>query len=185
MDHQVEDHRHVGAARLEGGDTGGLDVERRADAPRQCAVRGREAFQVADLQHAVVGGGQGGEVVRLGQGGGDRLFHQHVLARPQGGRSEGVVCLGGGGDDQGVAGSQEGGKVEVGGAGFPADRAGALGVDVVDAGERGPPRGRGLQRVIAAEMAGTGNADSEFGRWTWEVVSGGARDGASGGRSLA
>ena len=171
VDHQVEDHRHVGAARLERRDAGGLDIERRADAAGQRAVRGGEPLQVPDLQHAVAGGGQGGEVVGLGQRGGDRLFHQHVLAGPQRGGGQGVVRLGRGGDDQRVAGLQQGGKVQVGGAGLPADGAGALGVEVVHADQAGARRRRGLQRVVAAEMAGAGDADAEavrgHGRFVW------------------
>ena len=73
-------------------------------------MRGGEAFQVADLEHAVAGRRQGGEVVRLGQGGGDRLFHQHVLAGAQGSGGERMVCLGRGGDDQRVAGASRAGK---------------------------------------------------------------------------
>ena len=69
--------------------------------------------------------------------------------------------LGRGGDDQRVAGVQQGGKVQVGRAGFPADGAGALGVGVVHADQVRARRGGSLQRVVAAEMPGAGDADAE------------------------
>ena len=66
MDHQVQDHRNVRSARLERCDPGRLDIERPADSPCHCAVRGGESLQMADLQHEPPLGRERGEFVRFG-----------------------------------------------------------------------------------------------------------------------
>ena len=142
VDHQVENDGYVCAARLERGDPGGLDIQRRADPAGEGAMRGGKALQVADLQHQPALLGQAGQLVGLLQGGGDRLFHQHMLAGAQRGGGEGVMGLGRRRDHQRVAGGEQRRKVHVGGAGLPADRAGALVIDVVDAGQDGALRRR-------------------------------------------
>ena len=67
VDHQIEDDRYVGAARLERRDARRLDIQRRAESAGQRAVRGGEAFQMADLQHEPARGGERGEIVGLGE----------------------------------------------------------------------------------------------------------------------
>ena len=69
--------------------------------------------------------------------------------------------LGRGGDDQRVGGGQQRVERQVGRAGFPADRLGALGVGIVNADQDRALRRRDFQRVVAAEMPGAGNADAQ------------------------
>ncbi len=70
--------------------------------------------------------------------------------------------LGGGGDDQRVAGVEQGRERQGGrAAGLAANRGGAGGVRIVDADELGSRRRRHLQRVVAAEMPGPGDADAQ------------------------
>ena len=116
---------------------------------------------MADLQHKLPFARDGVQLVGLGQRGGDRLFHQHVLAGTQRRHSQRVVRVGRRGDDQRVAGIQQVGQRQLRRAGLPADRLGALHVRVVDADQRGAIRRGHLQRVKAAEMAGPGNADTQ------------------------
>ena len=152
-------------------------------------MRGGEALEMPDLQHQAAFRRQRGEVVRLGQGTGDRLFHQHVLAGAQCRGGEGVVRLGRRGHHQRVAGGEQGGKIHGRGSRFPPDRAGALVIRVVDANQCGAVGGGDLQCVVAAEMAGAGDADAEAGRGhggnfrlILAVYSGFGRIGGGGGR---
>ena len=121
VDHQVEDHRHVGAALLERRDARRLDVERRAEPALHRGEGGGETLQVADLQHQSPLRRQRGQLIGLGQRGGDRLLHQHVLARPQRLGRQRVVRLGRCGDHQRVTGGEQRRKVERRRTGFPAN----------------------------------------------------------------
>ena len=70
--------------------------------------------------------------------------------------------LGGGGDDHGVGRGEQRVPVEHRASSSSlATACGAGGVAVVDAGEDGARRGGDLQRVVAAEMAGAGEADAK------------------------
>ena len=102
VDHQIEMTETSVPRGLKGAMRGGVDIERAAHAGGDGVVFGGVADQVADLQDQVAGGGEGGEMVRLVEGGGDGLFDQHVAAGLQRGGREGVVVFGGGGDDHGI-----------------------------------------------------------------------------------
>ena len=163
VDHQVENDRHVGAARLERGDAGALDVVGLRHAGADGAVLGGVAQQVADLQDAPIGGGEGRHVVGLGEGGGDRFFDQDMLAGRQRRYRQAVMQVGGGGDDDGVTGGEERVQRHGLGVGFAGDLRRPGGVGVVDAGE-GRARGSGdLLGVKAPEMAGADDADAQWG----------------------
>ncbi len=162
VDHQVQDHRHICAARLERGDAGGLDVKGRPDPAGQCAIRGGETFQMADLENKAPFIRQSRHLVGFSEGGGDGFFHQHVLARYQGGFRDREVHRGRHRDDQRVARLQQLGERKVSSASLGGNGAGALRVSIVHAGQPGARRGSAeLERVIAAEMPGAGNADAK------------------------
>ena len=100
---------------------------------------GGVAQEMADLQNAIFLAGQGGQAIGLGQRGGKRLFDQDVAAMQQGLLGEIEMRVGGGRDDDRVAGREEPRKIEGGRAvGLGADFRGTRGVAVVNAGQGGP-----------------------------------------------
>ena len=162
VDHEVEDDGYIGAARLEGSDAGGLDVERAADAGGDRAVLGGEAEKMADLQDALVALGEAGELVGLVQRGGIWLFDKHVTVGVEGLDGELGVMLGGSGDDERVGMLDEGREVEHGNmAGFTSHFGGTLLIGVVDAGQDGARVLGQLERVEPAEMTGADQADAQ------------------------
>jgi len=161
---EVENHRHVGAAQLERSDARGLDIERRAELSLDRGEGGREAFLVAHLQHQPSLRGKRGKFVGLIQRSRDRLFHQHMLAGAQRCNRKRMMRLGRDRDDQRIAGPQQCRKIEVRRAGFPAHRLGALRIRIMHAHQLGALGFRYLERVITAEMAGSGDADAKAGR---------------------
>ena len=163
VDHQIQNDRHVGPARLERRDPHRLDIQRRPGARGQGLVGGRKPLQMPDLQHQLVRDGQRGQFVGFRQSRGDRLFHQHMLAGAQGGGGHGVVGIRRCRDNQRVDRGQQRRERHVRRAGFPADGFGPFGVRVENAGQMGARGRRHLQGVIAAEMTGTGDADAKRG----------------------
>jgi hypothetical protein len=84
-----------------------------------------------------------------------------MLAGAQRRGSDRVVRIGRSCNNQRVARGEQRGKVHLWGARLATDRPGAFDIDIVHAGQPGARRGRDLQRVIAAKMAGAGNADAD------------------------
>ena len=91
VDHQVEHHVHVRAPLLEHGQPVRLDEQRVGEQRLHGQHRRVEPLQVADLEDAAALAGKRNEVVRLGQGGGDGLFHEHVQVGEQAGAGHLVV----------------------------------------------------------------------------------------------
>jgi hypothetical protein len=81
-------------------------------------MRGGEAFQMADLENALVFGSQHGKVVCFVERRGDWFLYQYMLARMQSGSCEGVMRRGGGRDNNCVACMEERGEVHGLGADF-------------------------------------------------------------------
>ena len=73
-----------------------------------------------------------------------------------------VVRLRRRGDHQRVAGGKQRGKIQSGSARLAADRPGAFIIGIEHARQRGLFRPRDLQRMVAAEMADAGNANSKW-----------------------
>ena len=83
VDHEVQDDADIGRAEGEAGGPHGVDEPGRAEV-RQHGREGRvEAFDVADLEDAVMAAGRLDQLVGLGQRGGQGLFDQEVGARLQ------------------------------------------------------------------------------------------------------
>ena len=80
VDHEVEDHRHVGAARLERGQALGLEEPRLLEVRRggaHCAV---EPLHVPDLEHGLRGGGALHQLLRARDRVRQGLLHQQAPA---------------------------------------------------------------------------------------------------------
>ena len=162
VDHQVEDHRDVGAALLERRDAGGLDVERRAEPAVHARERGGEALQVADLQHQLRSAARAASSSACASVAAIGFSTSTCLPARSACDSKRMVRLGRGGDHQRVAGGQQRREVHRRRAGLPADGLGAFGVGIEYAGQHGALGRRDLQRMVAAEMADARNADAEW-----------------------
>jgi len=159
VDHQVQDDRHVGTARLERGDAGAFDIQGPGDAGADGTVFGAVAQEVADLQDGAGLLGQGCQLVGLRQRGGDRLLDQDVAAGLDGLGGQRVMGVGGGGDDQRVTGGQQVRKRQGRRPHLPRDDRGTGGVRVVQPGQHGTAACGNLQGMEAPEMPGPSNAD--------------------------
>jgi hypothetical protein len=74
-----------------------------------------------------------------------------------------VVRIGGCSDDQGIDLGEHSIERHVRCPGLPPHGLRPFVVAIIDANQRGAFGGDDLQRMVAAEMAGTGDADAEFG----------------------
>ena len=79
MDHQVEHHRHVGAARVERREPVAVDEQRMLHVRQRGADRAVEALDVPDLHHHALRLGERQQFVGLLERRGDRLLDQQVL----------------------------------------------------------------------------------------------------------
>ena len=163
VDHQVEDHRHVGAALLERRDAGGLDVERRAQPALHCGEGGGKTFQMADLQYqpcasrpVAASSSACASVAAIG-------FSTSTCLPARSASAASAWCASAGAAI--TSASLAASSVAKSIAGAPASQPTVLARSA--SGSNTPTSvarvGRGdLQRVIAAEMADTGDADTEW-----------------------
>ncbi len=93
VDHQIQQHAHIGGARLERGQPGALDEARLVQQGLQRQRHRVEALQVPDRQHQAAALGLLDHLVGLLQRDGDGFFHQHVGPGAQKVQRHGVVRL--------------------------------------------------------------------------------------------
>ena len=114
-----------------------------------------------DLQHQSAGPGERHQIIRLGQIGGDRFLDQNVFPGIERGGRQLIVRLRGGGDDQRVDHGKQRFKRHAGRAGFPADGLRTFCIGIENPHQARAIGGGDLQRMIAAEMTGTGDTDAK------------------------
>ena len=102
VDHQVQDHVHVQAARAEQVHAVDFEEKRQGGAAFQLRNRGIETFEMAHLEDAAVAAGGFDEAIGGGQVAGDGLFHQHVETAGEQGAGDRLVSGGGDGHHGGV-----------------------------------------------------------------------------------
>jgi hypothetical protein len=164
VDHQIEDHRDIGATLFERRDTRGFQIERRAEPGFHGTERSGEALQVPHLQHQLGLRRERRQFVGLRKRRGDRLFHQHMPAGTQRLHAERMVHLGRRGNHQCIACAEQCRKIQSGSVGFPAYGLCPLGVGIENASKHRPLGCGNLQRMIAPEVADACNADAKPGR---------------------
>ena len=162
VDHQIENYRHVGAPLLERCNSSCLDVERGTQPSLDCCEGGRKTFLMADLQYQTSRRGRRGEFIGLRKRCGNRLLHQHMLSRPQRLGSQRMVCLGRRCDHQRVTDRKQRREVHRRRGNLRTYRPCTRGIRIEHAGQRRASGLGDLQRVMAAKMADTGNADTEW-----------------------
>jgi hypothetical protein len=162
VDHEVEDDVDVEGAGAEDAEAVGLEEHGSVDAGFERGDGGVEAFEVADLNEAVVLVGEVDELICLGESGGDGFFDKQVQACcEQGG---GYVEVGGGGNaDRG--GVERGGSEALldGGKDRDTGLSGSAGVRFDDGRESHGEAG-GLEFSVDADVIsskGAGAADSD------------------------
>ncbi|OPZ68811.1 MAG: hypothetical protein BWY83_02191 [bacterium ADurb.Bin478] len=83
MDHQIQHHRHIRAAGIEGRQPMGFDEPGRDGAAVQGADRRIEPFDVAHLQQGFAFSRRSHQLFGLRHGGGNGFFDEHRLAHGQ------------------------------------------------------------------------------------------------------
>jgi hypothetical protein len=171
VNHKVENHIDIEGAGREDGEAVGLEKHGAAEFGLDSEDSGVEAFEVAGLEDAVAAVGAGDEVVGFSDGGGDRLFDQHVKAGIEQRGGNGMVMHGGDGDggrvqfeiggEQLIDGGEDGNSVFVRGVG------GAGGVRL-NGGDESDTEAGGFKlaidaKMVAAKRAGSGNGHTEDG----------------------
>ena len=162
VDHQIEDHRHIGAARLERGDAHRLDIQRHPacapterDRRRRTAPDDRPAAPARSPAQISASSSACASSAAIGFSTSTCLPARKAVGR------ELEMRLRRSGDDQRVDRGQQRLERHVGRAGFPADGFRPLGIGIVNPDQLRAIRRGDLQRVVAAEMTGTGDADAK------------------------
>ena len=160
MDHEIEDHRHVGAPRLERGQPLGLEKPRLVEiggGGAHCAV---EPLHVPDLKQDARLGGFGHQRLGALETVGERLFDQRVPPAAEDLEPDRRVRRRGDGDGHGIHGlDQRRERRKRDGLQLLGDLGGARRVDVEDADQRGVGDRTQQPRVMVAEGAGADHAD--------------------------
>ena len=102
MDHEVQDHIHIQAARAKQVHPVHLEEEGQAGAAFQFQHGRVETFQMADLQDPAIPRGGGDQPVGRSQAAGDGLFHQEIDAGFEQPTSHLFMGGGGHGHDGGI-----------------------------------------------------------------------------------
>jgi len=116
---------------------------------------------MADLQHQAMLFSQGRQRIGLGQRGRDRLFHQHMLPRPQRSTCQFEMRFGGCCHHHGVAGLEQIRETHRHRTGLFGHMGGTDGVKIIHPHQPRPLGLRYLQGVKTAEMSGSGNPDAQ------------------------
>ena len=111
MNHQIEDDAHIRTALFERREAMRFDETRRRETTCRRHDRGIESLEVPDLKHAAARLGDRDEVLRLRDGGRDRLLDEHMDAPVKQRPADGMVQRRRGGDAHRVHSIQELAKI--------------------------------------------------------------------------
>lgn len=161
VNHQVDDHIHIRAAVGEHAYALGFDEKRQVQAGLDGPYGRVEAFDQAHLQDAAMVRREPDQRVRLGQRGGDGLFHHHVHAVLQAEAAHLEVTGGGGGHGDGVHLARQFAVIgKGGGAGFPGCTRRLGGVQISDSNQLDALHGSVFLGMIAAQMTHANDTDA-------------------------